>query len=319
MPVKEIEQPANSVFEEYATNPYPDIYKQGLEKLKTLADDTDVWEFSAEKEEVNLYTYYEGGAPVPTVRGDGSIEGYTVEEILAVVHQPKCREVWDVRYDKGFPLERYSRGILKFYAAQKGTGYLVWPRDFTGISGHVQEKDGDDLISYYLQKSASFDDVPDVEGHVRGTLEVAGWIFRPGEEPNTVDATYIVKVDPAGSIPSSVVAMVATETPLCVAKVRDYMKAHGFPPYIPQHSAEFPGVLQREAFENDSIDIEWKPSGAGSFDVFYDKKHWSGAKAAVQAGTTESEVKFTPGDGKITVTADASAKGKNLHIVVSKA
>lgn len=188
-----MQKPPFSIFENYSVNPHPGLYAKALDTLKNLAKDTEIWQYPQDKEGVRLTQFTVEGDPVPTVRGEGSIEGYSIEEILSVIHQPSSRAVWDVRYENGFPVDSYDRNTLGFWAAQKGSGYLVWPRDFTGVLGHIQEKEGEETITYYLQTSAEMEGVPEFpSSYVRGKLSAAGFILRSGDGPNIVDLTYIV-------------------------------------------------------------------------------------------------------------------------------
>jgi hypothetical protein len=190
-----MEKPPFSTFENYSVNPHADAHTKALQGLKDLVDNEEIWSYPDEKEGVNLRQFTREGDTVPHVRGDGPIDGYAVEEILAVIHQQSCRAVWDVRYEKGFPVEFYDRNTLGFWAVQKGSGYFVWPRDFTGVAGHVQEKEGDKVVSYYLQTSVEMKNVPELSSsYVRGTLSVAGFILRPLEGANNVHLTYIMSI-----------------------------------------------------------------------------------------------------------------------------
>jgi len=157
--------------------------------------------------------------------------------------------------------------------------------------------------------------------YVRGTLSVAGFILRPVEEGIKVNLTYIVNVDPAGYVPSSLVAMVAIEIPMCIARVRQYLTDYGFPPYIPHHEGTFSGTMQGEVYDHPSstLEVKWKPSGAGSFNIYYDKLRWtSGIKVVPEGNTTETDFLVTENEGKVTIVFDASVKGKNLHIVIKR-
>lgn len=190
-----MQKPPFSVFENYSENPHSEAFTKALETLKNLANNAEIWEHPSEREGVKLSQFTKEGDLIPTVRGEGSIEGYAVEEILSVIHQPSSRAVWDVRYENGFPVVSYDRNTVGFWAAQKGTGYLVWPRDFAGILGHRQDKEEDKTISYYLQTSVDMKDVPEIpSSYVRGTLSVAGFILRDGDQPNKIDLTYIVSL-----------------------------------------------------------------------------------------------------------------------------
>jgi hypothetical protein len=109
---------------------------------------------------------------------------------------------------------------------------------------------------------------------------------------------------------------------MCIANIRKYLTKHGFPPYIPQHAEKFPAVLQVESYERskDTLEVRWKPEGAGSFNVYYDKTKWSkGARIVMGGNTSGGDFRVTSGEGKITIVFDANAKDKNLQIFVKAA
>jgi hypothetical protein len=131
-----------------------------------------------------------------------------------------------------------------------------------------------------------------------------------------------VNVDPAGYIPSSFVATVATEIPMCIARIRTYLADYGFPPYIPHHAETFPGTLQNETYDHPSkvLDVRWKPHGAGSFNIYYDRSRWTDGVTIVPGETTsENDFKVVQSEGKITIEFDGGVKDKNLQITVEKA
>lgn len=128
-------------------------------------------------------------------------------------------------------------------------------------------------------------------------------------------------MDPSGSVPSSVVGMVAVEIPLCIARVRQYLADHGFPPYIPHHSERFPAIIQGEFYDHASntLDIRWKPEGAGSFNVYYDVSRWTGGADVVPGeDTSAADFKVTESEGRVTISFEEGVKGKNLQVIVKK-
>jgi len=208
--------------------------------------------------------------------------------------------------------------------------------------GHFQEKEGDKTVTYYLQTSVEMENIPKFpSSHVRGTIYVTGFIFRSVEGVNKVDVTYIVTIsfamlhvmsmltgssvqanfDPAGYIPSSLIALVSTEMPLCIARIRGYLTERGFPPHIPHHTSTFPGTLQGETYDHapNTLEVQWKPDGAGSFSIIYDKSRWTSFPSIVPGeNTSETDFKVVEGEGQVTIVFEAGVKDKNLHIVVKK-
>lgn len=194
-----IESPPASVFDQYATVENTEAFPKALAYLKDLLTNPEIkWESNGTKNDVDLF-YYQPDPPLPApiARGTGFFPaGLTAEQVLPIIHQPSIRKYWDERFESGFPLKRYSRKMVRFYSVQKGVGSgwftVVSPRDFTGYSGHVKEV-GDDGVTryYYLQTSFDFDDVPEVDGNVRGQTALAGWTLEEkAGEPLKV--SYIV-------------------------------------------------------------------------------------------------------------------------------
>ncbi|KAF3913303.1 hypothetical protein ABW20_dc0101726 [Dactylellina cionopaga] len=342
--------PNPDVFDTYSPILHPDAFPGALDLLKSIvADDTISWVSNGNKGDVDL-SYYDpeaesrynpgsGPLPAPISRGVGNFQaGLTAEQILPMIHQIACRKHWDDRFKLGFPTLRFSRKLVRFYAVQKGVGegwfVIVSPRDFTGYSGHVKEV-GDDGVTryYYLQTSADFEDVPDVEGFVRGWTNLAGWVLEEkAGEP--VKCTYIVKFDPKGSIPATLIAQVVKETPLCISKVRDFIESNGLVPYVRMHS-EFPGQLRQEYLTDEEAEINPETGeklseggiqltfswiGApGSFDINFDPKWETGVKVDIEEGKVAEDFEMKSENGKVTVTVKEGGNGKKLKLVVSKA
>jgi hypothetical protein len=100
------------------------------------------------------------------------------------------------------------------------------PRD---ISGTAIRDIGDDAV-YVSMTSVEDADIPEVYGNVRANLYVSGWKAAPVEEGIAV--TYITQIDIAGSIPTSFLATIQQQIPLCAGKVIDYVQTYGYPPHI---------------------------------------------------------------------------------------
>lgn len=312
------QQPPFSRVESYQPVPHPDALPKALQVLKELKGNGAIWRKAQVKDNVKLQQYKQQGDVIPTVRGDGSIEGWSMEELLATIRYQECRAVWDVGHEKGVVMEMYDRHTSCFWNSQKGEGWIVWPRDFVGMTGNVQEG----ATTYYFNVSVPMENVPKLKAsHVRGSLDVAGFVLHQAA-PNKIDLTYIVKVDPAGSIPAILVAGVTVDIPLAIAQIRKYLGKHGFPPYLPVHSEPFHGILQLESYDRktDTLELRWRPEGAGSFNVYYDKKMWrNGARVVMGGNTSENDIKVSSGEGKVTIGFEEGAKGKNLQVFVKAA
>jgi hypothetical protein len=116
------------------------------------------------------------------------------------------------------------------------------PRD---ISGTAIRDIGDDAV-YVSMTSVEDADIPEVYGNVRATLYVSGWKVVPVEEGLAV--TYITQIDIAGSIPSSFLASIQQQIPLCCGKVIEYVQTYGYPPNILECTA----AASHEHFTHDT-------------------------------------------------------------------
>ncbi|KAL9937896.1 hypothetical protein V8E36_003441 [Tilletia maclaganii] len=216
--------------------PTPPEFAEALEKAKAAfqaqLDDADGWTSAGTREECDIFTKTEDETGVPTVKGVARIENVTPEEVVAAIQLPGLRRKWDVRFDGGWNIKRFSYTSYQFYSVTKSPSMFVWARDIAGIQDNVLDEGGNEIR--IIQTSVEDEeDLPDAGSYAvsrtRANLEYAGWQIK--KEGDDVVATYIVKVHLNGNIPTAVAALVATETPLCVAKVRDVIYQTGFAPY----------------------------------------------------------------------------------------
>ncbi|KAG9125787.1 hypothetical protein FRC07_006242 [Ceratobasidium sp. 392] len=76
-------------------------------------------------------------SPIPTVRSRGTVKNMSPAALLATISAPSVRPHWDDRYVTGGLLERYDRYTNKYYAVQKGAGFLVSERNVVGVQAIV--------------------------------------------------------------------------------------------------------------------------------------------------------------------------------------
>ncbi|KAJ3333809.1 hypothetical protein HDU76_003286 [Blyttiomyces sp. JEL0837] len=214
---------------------------RAMELLLSMEKLDGRWDSQGEKSGVRIHTMVVEGVALPIVRGDGVIEGgFTLQEAYGVIRNSHCRKTWDPRYDHGESLEHFNIDEALGYSVQKGT-FPVAPRDLVTIlfNRRVPGK------LYYVAASVADPTAPtEGRGRVRGDLAVAGWILseRPGGQPG-LDATYIVQIDPKGTIPSSLVKLVQTQTPLCISAVSSYLNRQGPIPFLIRDIISQPNLL----------------------------------------------------------------------------
>ncbi|KAK0547177.1 hypothetical protein OC846_004131 [Tilletia horrida] len=215
----------------------PAEYTEALEtakaKFQTQLDDTEGWTSAGTREECDIFTKTEDASGIPVVKGTALIENATPEEVVATIQLPGMRRKWDVRFDGGYNVKRFTYTSYQFYSIAKTPSMFVWARDIAGVQDNILTDDRSELR--IIQTTVEDEEnLPDAGSYAlsrtRANLEYAGWQVK--KQGDDVIATYIVKVHLNGSIPTSVAALVATETPLCVAKVRDVLYQTGFAPYL---------------------------------------------------------------------------------------
>ncbi|KAI9349850.1 hypothetical protein DFJ73DRAFT_932611 [Zopfochytrium polystomum] len=206
---------------------------------------------------------------LPPVRGDGVIEGaFTLQEAYSVIRSSNCRRTLrhqtpfffiegDTRYDHGESIEHFNIDEALAYSVQKGT-FPVAPRDLVTA---VFNRRGDGTLRYVVTSVVDPTAPSEGRGRVRGNLAIAAWILRErAGAGGGIDATYIVDIDPRGNIPTSLVKLVQTQSPLCIAEVSRYLNSRGPIPFIvrpyshrPPLTPETPGpdvVLMSEEYDD---------------------------------------------------------------------
>lgn len=189
----------------------------------------------------------------------------------------------------------------------------------SGIQKDYIDSDGSCMI---IQHSVDTDDVPEQPGAKRADLSLSGWHFKP--EGAHTRVSYIFQVDLRGSIPSSIVGLVATETPLCIARARDLFFERGFSPFVRHDTSRDPAIIfQTELIDPEPHSREYRctittgDKTGESFVIAYDLhtmyKPEGGVKISLQG---ESDAVQAQDDGKGLITVTTRASGKTVTIIL---
>ncbi|GAA5926321.1 hypothetical protein JCM3775_000985 [Rhodotorula graminis] len=314
-----VEEPALPAVPSY---PCPSPWTAEVDQIRQrflyeLDHPEDGWVDLGERDGVQLWKKWHDNDenPVPWVRGETFVDDVTPDAFLAgVVQIPGMRKLWDPRTEAGFMLQRFNRTEVLFYAVAKGKRFIASPRDIVGVQRDFVEEDGSALI---LQTSVETDRVPKQSGLKRATLNLSGWHFRP--EGSGIRITYILSISLGGMIPSAVVSMATTESPMCTGRARDAYYKYGHAPYVHHDPKHEPTTI----FQNEALDTDKRVYRCGVttgscvgevFEIRYDTKrmHQGGVEAAVEgAGLELSD------DGKGTVRVQVTAAGENATVVLS--
>ncbi|KAN0066473.1 hypothetical protein ACQY0O_000567 [Thecaphora frezii] len=293
------------------------------------------WEDAGEREGVKLYrkTSPQHASDVPTVKGVTVVENTTPMQVFSIVQIPGMRKKWDPRFESGESLERYSPHSFLFYSVTKSPSYFVWARDLVGVQENLFRQGGDEIIivqtsvsaDKYVSEAASYS-----KSRTRATLEVSAWKISK-EGANDTKVEYVVKIHLNGSLPTSVVSMVATETPMCVGRVRDIAYTYGHAPHEVLAQGEErnkTSLVHAEYEDGDGTEAtggakRWTGyyfgEGTDTFAVKYDNQrlYSQGIKLTV-SGAAASKVQATDdaAAGQVKVEVDETAKGEKFTLVI---
>lgn len=103
----------------------------------------------------------------------------------------------DARFDSSQVLEFLDQTDLVVYNVQKGT-FPVSAREL--VTAITVVDDGDSLTYVAMSVEDEKNQAPPANGKVRAEILLAGWKLT--KSSNGIFATYIVHVDPKGSIPN---------------------------------------------------------------------------------------------------------------------
>jgi len=308
-----MEVPSDPAPNGYYPSPYQELRREVFAKLKGLSEDEEGWTLMGTRSGVEMSKKLlpDDSSSIPLVKGSGVMKGITPHQFYPIIALPGARRFWDSRFLEGFALQRYAHRSYKFYTIQKGA-FLVQPRDFVGYQDAIIEDDGS---IYVFQTSVPEDEnTGSVKGRTRGTLTVSGWCIKAvGDD---IDVTYLVKVNPNGSLPTSVVNMVVSELPQCVVNAFDWWKRTGLLCYIKQVNIE--SVVRIEAYDHE-YDERYRLAligkGGEEFDIVVDDKiRYKNGYTLIIRGEGKDDVEATEAPDNVHIKIGTGADGKKFEI-----
>ncbi|KAJ3414054.1 hypothetical protein HDV05_007179 [Chytridiales sp. JEL 0842] len=241
---------------------------QALTLLKSL-EPLEGWETLNNINGVQVSTRPVPGSSMGMVRGDGIIEGWTTPEVLSVIKSFSARQTWDARFEGGNLLKTFSIDESLAHTFQKGT-FPVAGRDLLSVSR--TEFNYNDT-TYHVSTSVVDPACPEDSKRVRANLTLAGWILQPqNNNPSVLKVTYIVQVDPKGTLPAALIKAVQAQTPLAVGEIRKYLESVGPSPVLVrgvkrlEPSANFRMVSETPVDRSKgvwAVDFEWVQAELG--------------------------------------------------------
>ncbi|KAG9124305.1 hypothetical protein FRC07_012075 [Ceratobasidium sp. 392] len=308
-----VQVPTDAVPTGYVHNPHTAKIDAALAFLRAEKTSVEGWQEIGVKDGIIMEKKATAGdsSPIPTVRSRGTVKNMSPAALFATISPPSVRSHWDDRYVTGGLLERYDRYTSKYYAVQKGAGFLVSERDVVGIQAIVVPEEGVQNGFELVQTSVEGD--PENSGRVRATITCAGWSVVPRGED--LEIVYVMKMNPNGKIPSAMISKVVEGLPTIVAKVIQFIQSSGHPPYISTPSIS--SQLRTEMFDlkakthtikliagNQEEELavavdpklfggNWKVQVFGDGNVSVGKKTGTSAAVHVPAGSGKVEIGIT--------------------------
>lgn len=226
-----VELPSDPAPNGYVSNPYQAQIDAALAYFRAEKDNSEGWQDIDTKDGIIMEKKYIQGdnSAIPVVRGRGIVKSLSATALLSAILQPSARHLWDSRFKSGGLLERYARRTYKFYTVQHGVGIFVSERDLVGVQSTIFTEDENPSAGYeVIQTSVEGD--PENSGRVRATLTCGGWSVVP--RGDDLEITYVVKINPNGSIPSAIVGKIVQDIPLAIVNISNFIRDKGVPPYI---------------------------------------------------------------------------------------
>eukprot|EP00762_Andalucia_godoyi_P002149 ANDGO_02536.mRNA.1 hypothetical protein AMSG_08085 len=178
------------------------------------------WSFVKELEGVKIYRMKPEDMPVYFMKGTTVINA-PYAKVTGMAWDTPTRKTWDDLYIESHIVQVIDDNTSIEHSAFSSGAPLVSSRDFllARRKGTIENGGG----SYIVARSVEHQDCPPNTGkHVRGEIYSSGFVFRPAaDNENKTFATYVVAVNPKGSIPGFVVNMVSTKQPTALGKLRN--------------------------------------------------------------------------------------------------
>ena len=177
---------------------------------------------------------------------------------------------------------------------QKGV-FPFAPRDFVTIASIKRFKDKSKI--QYLSTSIENGESPVDSAKVRAILKIAAWTLIKTTEG--VRISYIIQVDVGGNIPASVLRIVQTQTPLCIAEIDKYLRSKGPLPFLVQTDENNLISISEESFDvkTDSYFVKICNKHSSRLVNFaLPKKRYSDCKVVIKGLSSNQDVRLIKSD-----------------------
>jgi hypothetical protein len=166
------------------------------------------WKLQKNKDGIQVYSAEFPDSKIRAVRVVANYDA-SPEKIADIVMDIDISMEWISHLKSCYLIQRVSQNELYYYAEVK----LPWPvlnRDFVA---HLTRVENVQTGTITIDGPAVAGLVPEKKGTVRINNSLGKWIITPLDS-NQVKVEYVLHVDPAGSLPSWLVNMFSSETPM---------------------------------------------------------------------------------------------------------
>ena len=168
------------------------------------------WTQIDEKDGIKVYRSEVKGSDVVAFRGDTVIEA-DIARVVSALKDMKYKTEWMHELKNIRVVEQVSKNQhVEYY--HSGTPWPLDDRDFL-YSARYQYYKKDRLFVLNMQ-SVEREDVPEVDGVVRGRLVDSNYFIRKGDKEGTTHMRVEILADPMGSIPKWIVNLFQKDWPI---------------------------------------------------------------------------------------------------------
>eukprot|EP00968_Pinguiococcus_pyrenoidosus_P023285 scaffold3687_cov240-Pinguiococcus_pyrenoidosus.AAC.5 len=198
------------------------------------------------------------------VRGDAFIPHHPLAFFRCILDFERRRR-YDPDLDYGTRLKVYSPYTFVDYLRFR----QVWPttqRDMCNlIHWRVTPEGWLAILAFTPNGGKGLDFCPDKPNMVRAIALVCGWIIRPRPRNAGIDATFIVHSDLKGTVPRSLVALVAENQPLAIAAIKKDLDEYGDEHALPGETSDL-DFCARPILNETFADVVPRMNGYKPFD-----------------------------------------------------
>ncbi|XP_032236646.1 uncharacterized protein LOC116617779 [Nematostella vectensis] len=216
---------------------YMELAKSWAPNLLEAAKATEGFKFVKRQDEVDIYIGTQSDKKIQLVRGSTLVK-CTKDEMRAfmISHTTdsfrRLFHMIDVNFVDGLMLHQFPSGYkhpnVPFFSikwAIIGQPGPIWSRDVCWLEyGDIVTDDDGKEVGFGVGSSVSRPECPPMDHYhlVRADLMCTGYVFRPSDDADYMEVTYVMQADPKGWIPTWAVSLFAWQEALNLARIRKH-------------------------------------------------------------------------------------------------